>query len=301
MAFVNPRYLVETDWLAAHLDDPDLRILDCTVFLRPPAGESAPRASWTTESGRAAWEAGHIPGAGFADLIHDLSDRQSALPFMMPPAAQFAAAMARHGVGEGTHVVLYDAAANMWAARVWWMLRAFGFDHTAVLNGGWRRWTTEGRPVSTDPPAPARVGQPGGPPRLAPRPRPELIADKAEVLAAIGRGETCIVNALGGRLHRGEGDSPYGRPGRIAGSVNVPAGLMVDAETHAYLPAEQVRAAFAGAGVLDRERVITYCGGGIAASSDALLLTLLGVPNVAVYDGSLSEWAAEASLPMEVG
>src|SRR3990172_3125125 len=146
MSWTNPQYLVETDWLAAHLDDPALRVLECTTLLHP-----LPEGGYRAESGRAAWAAGHIPRSGFADLTADLSDRTSPLRFMMPPAAEMAAAMARLGEGEGARVVLYDRFVNMWAARGWWMLRAAGFEDAAVLNGGWRKWTLEGRPASTEP------------------------------------------------------------------------------------------------------------------------------------------------------
>jgi thiosulfate/3-mercaptopyruvate sulfurtransferase len=283
-------YLVETDWLAQHLDDPNLLVLECTVFLHPadvPGG-------FRVESGRAAWAEGHIPGAGFADLPGELSDRQSRLRFMMPPAAQFAEAMGRYGVGDGVRVILYDRFVNMWAARIWWMLRAFGFDAAAVLNGGWKKWTLEGRPVTAD----VCLRQPR---RFTSHPRPELIADKAGVLAALGSERACVLNALTEEQHRGTGGVDYGRPGRIAGTRNVPARELVDPRTHAYLPLDTLRAKFAAAGALDAGRVVTYCGGGIAASSDALVLALLGRDDVAVYDASLSEWAADPTLPMETG
>jgi 3-mercaptopyruvate sulfurtransferase SseA len=132
------------------------------------------------------------------------------------------------------------------------------------------------------------------------RPRPDLMADKREVLAAIGDSQQCILNALTVEDHLGTAVR-YGRAGHIASSVNVPTVALVDPVTHAYLPAAQLRAQFEAAGALSRERVITYCGGGIAASNDAFVLTLLGVPNVAVYDGSLLEWAADPTLPMDTG
>jgi thiosulfate/3-mercaptopyruvate sulfurtransferase len=278
--------LVNTNWLAGHLDDPSVRVLECTVYLHPaevPGG-------YRVESGRARWAEGHIPGAGFADLQEDLSDRASRLRFMMPPAAQFAEAMGRYGVGPGVRVVLYDRFVNMWAARVWWMLRAFGFDDAAVLDGGWKKWTRENLPVATDDGArPARA--------FTARPRPALVADKAGVLAALGDERACVLNALTEEQHKGGGVT-YGRPGRIAGSGNVPARDLVDPDTHAYLAADVLRKKFAAAGALDAKRVITYCGGGIAASSDAFALALLGRDDVAVYDASLSEWAADPSLPM---
>jgi thiosulfate/3-mercaptopyruvate sulfurtransferase len=285
-----PGYLVETEWLADHLDDPNLVVLECTVFLQPadvPGG-------FRVESGRRAWAEGHIPGAGFADLPGELSDRQTRLRFMMPPTVQFAEAMGRYGVGDGVHVVLYDRFVNMWAARIWWMLRAFGFDDAAVLNGGWKKWTLESRPVATD-------VRPRPPRRFTPRPRPDLVADKAGVLAALGEGRTCVLNALTEEQHRGTGGVHYGRPGRIAGTGNVPARDLVDPRTHAYLPLDTLREKFAAAGALDAGRVVTYCGGGIAASSDAFVLALLGRDDVAVYDASLSEWATDPAMPMETG
>lgn len=281
-------YLVETEWLATNIEEPTLRVLECTAILHP-----LPDGGYRAESGLATWATGHIPRSGFADLTGDLSDRTSALRFTMPPPAQLAAAMARLGVGDGTRVVLYDRAVNMWAARVWWMLRAIGFDEAAVLNGGWRKWTLEGRPVSTDP-----CRYPAS--QLVPRPRPELFADKSAVLAGVGDTATCVLNALTEEQHRGTGGVHYGRPGRIAGSANVAARSLVDS-THAYLPLPELRKRFADSGALASGRVITYCGGGIAASSDAFVLAMLGHDNVAVYDASLSEWAADPSLPMETG
>ncbi len=289
VTFANPQYLVETDWLAQHLDDPSVRVLETTVYLHPDPGGPG---GFRVESGRAKWAEGHIPGAGFVDLQDELSDRGSRLRFMMPPAEQFAQAMGRAGIGDGVRVVLYDRFVNMWAARVWWMLRAFGFENAAVLNGGFRKWTVEGRPVGKDDGA--------RPPRVfAPRARPDLIADKSQVLAGVGDRATCLLNALTAEQHAGTGGADYGRPGRIKGSANVVARELVDPRTHAYLPAEELRARFAAAGALDAGRVITYCGGGIAASSDAFVLALLGKGNVSVYDASLSGWANDPSLPME--
>jgi thiosulfate/3-mercaptopyruvate sulfurtransferase len=286
---LHPEYLVATDWLAARLDDPSLRVLECTTILHP-----LPEGGFRAESGLATWTAGHIPRSGFADLTGELSDRASSLRFMMPPPDQLASAMAKLGVGDGTRVVLYDRAVNMWAARVWWMLRAIGFDAASVLDGGWRKWTLEGRPVSTEP----STYPPG---RLIARPRPKLFADKTAVLAGLGDTATCVLNALTEEQHRGTGGVHYGRPGRIAGSGNVPARSLVDATTHAYLPLDQLRQQFENAGALASGRVITYCGGGIAASSDAFVLAMLGHEDVAVYDASLSEWAADSSLPMQTG
>jgi thiosulfate/3-mercaptopyruvate sulfurtransferase len=180
----------------------------------------------------------------------------------------------------------------MWAARLWWMLRAFGFDDAAVLDGGWRAWRAEGRPTSTEA-APDRAAT------FVPRPREGLFVGRDEVLAALDDGATCLVNALSAEQHRGEVDD-YARRGHLPGAENVPAAALVDPTTHRYLALEQLRAHFAP--VLDGgpRRVVTYCGGGIAASSDAFTLHRLGFDDVAVYDASLQEWAADPSLPMVV-
>lgn len=279
--------LVETDWLAAQLTDPTLRVFDCSVTLVPVEGGVRP------ESGRAAWAAGHIPGSGFADLIADLSDRGNPLPFMMPPATQFAGAMGRYGVGAGTRVVLYDSGAHMWATRVWWMLRAVGFDAAAVLNGGLMKWKAEGRPLST-----AAAAYPAA--TFAPRPRPELFVDKQHMRDSLRTDGVCMLNALSADEHSGR-SSRTARPGRIPGSGNVPAMSLIDPATGAYLPLQTLREKFRAAGALDGCRVVTYCGGGIAATSAAFTLVRLGAPHVAVYDGSMVEWSADRSLPMETG
>src|SRR5699024_7272768 len=141
--------LVETGWLHEHLDDPNLKILDCTVVLRFDP-ETGARSS---DPGRPEWEESHIPGSVFADLLNDLSETENPrFPMQMPTAEKFARSMSQLGVGDDSAVVLYDRAGNMWAARVWWMLRTFGFDNAGVLNGGWQKWVDEGRPVTSESP-----------------------------------------------------------------------------------------------------------------------------------------------------
>jgi thiosulfate/3-mercaptopyruvate sulfurtransferase len=281
--------LVGTDWLAARLAEPSLRIFDCTTRLVPD-----PVQTYRAESGRPDWERGHVPGAAYVDLQGALSDGTSGLRFTMPSAGHFAAAMSALGLGAEHHAVLYSAGSNWWATRVWWMLRAFGFDRVSVLDGGWEKWTAERRPVCTAPCAyPAA--------RFVARPRPLLLARKDEVLAATTAADVALVNALTHRQHTGESEVHYGRPGHIASSVNVPYLDLVDRGTNTFRPPAELRAVLERAGVLSAGRVITYCGGGIAATGVAFALALLGREDVAVYDGSLSEWCADPSLPMETG
>ena len=281
--------LVQTDWLAEHLDDPDIRIIDCTVEM-----QKQPDGRWRASSGRTAYEKAHIPNALFVDLLVDLKDHQSPLNFMLPPAPQFAAAMESLGINNDTRVVVYVSAVPWWATRMWWMLRAYGHDHVAVLNGGFQKWKFEDRPTTNTLPKFAGTA-------FTPRFRPELVADKGRVLSALDEKSTCVVNALSPQLFRGESDLGYARRGRIKGSVNLSALSLVDHASGTYLHPNMLREAVRKSVDENSDRFVCYCGGGIAATMDAFVLVLLGYPNVAVYDGSLEEWAADAELPMEVG
>lgn len=291
MSLFNQQYLVETDWLEAHLEDPDLRVLDCSVKLAPDSGGSL------SNSAKQNWAQSHIPGSVFVDLTTELSDLEHSLPLMLPTAQQFTQTLSRCGVEEGKRVILYDACEDkwphIWAARVWWMLRVYGFDQAAILNGGWHKWNLEKRPISKKP-----SSYPKG--NFRAKERPNLIANKQEVQDSLQKGNTCLINALTAEEYAGK-KSRYGRPGRIPTSLNVPAPDLVNPQNKAYLPKKELHRMFEKTGALEKDRVITYCGGGIAASSAAFVLTLLGKSNVAVYDGSLFEWASDRGLPMEKG
>lgn len=276
--------LVEPGWLEEHLGDPDLRVVDATVQVKL---WPFPRIT----SGRRGFKRSHIPGAAFADLLEISDPNAPSHTFTMPSAERFAEYMGRLGIGDGVRVVLYDGRENMWAARLWWMLRTFGFDDAAVLNGGLTAWRLEDRPITSKP-----CVYPSA--TFTPHLRPELIVSKEEVLTAMEDTDTCIVSALGRRQHRGERNE-YGRRGHIPGAKNVTAWQILDRKTARYRPMEELRELFLP--MLEAQRVITYCGGGVAASSDALILHLLGHRNVAVYDGGLIEWCADRDLPLELG
>ena len=285
--FVHPEFLVETDWLAQHLDD--VVLLDCTTHLIPD-----PKTTYVVKPAREDFEAGHIPGAQFCDVSRDVSDTTQTLNFMRQTPDDFAAAMTRFGISNDSRVVTYSTGNPWWATRVWWLLREFGHDNAAVLNGGWQKWTAEDRAVET---GPGTSRPPGNFTILEVR---NLMVGKDAVKAAIGDAGVCTLNALAPAQHTGSGGNSYGRYGHIAGSVNVPAAHLLDPATNAFLPADELRRQMGEVGALDRP-VIAYCGGGIAASADALILTMLGHTDVKIYDASLSEWAKDASLPMEIG
>ena len=285
--FAHPEFLIATEELARQLDDPDLRVFDCTTHLIPD-----PKITYQVVPGRADFEKGHIPGAQFIDLQGDLSEKNHRLRFMLPSGDAFAEAMRRFGVGEGTRVMLYSTANPWWATRVWWMLRIFGFDAAAVLDGGWQKWSREGRPVETGP------GKSRPPGNFVVRAQRPLMVGKEEVLRSIGDNAVCTINALSFEQHAGTGGSTYGRPGHIKGSVNLPAAHLLDPKTNEFRSADELRERFATVGA-SAKGVITYCGGGIAASADAFALVLLGHLDVKLYDASLSEWATDPTLPME--
>src|ERR1700730_10437974 len=198
--FAHPEFLVETEWLAAHLDDPNLIVLDGTVRLIPD-----PKITYTVKSGREDFEKGHIPGAQFVDLQAELSADHAKLRFMLPSGEASAAAMGRCGVGEGSRVVLYSTTAPQWAARVWWMLRNYGFDNAAVLNGGFQKWAREGRAVAS------RAGGAGPPVKFVVREDRKLMVGKEAVKGAVGDAQTCTINALSAEQHAGSGGNTDGR------------------------------------------------------------------------------------------
>ena len=287
----DPDALISTDDLTARLGQPGLRVYDCTTYLEPPdPGSDDP---YKTVAGWKTFVAGHIPGADFLDLQGELSATDTRLKFTMPSAEHLASAFGRHGLGDGSRVVLYSIGSMMWATRVWWMLRALGFDTAAVLDGGFDRWEAEGRAIEP--------GDPKGypPATFTPRPRPGRFVDKTAVRAAIGDPRTVTVNALGPQFHRGLEPSRYGRPGRVPGSVNVPAASLVDPATKRFVSPADALARFAEAGVGKDQRVIAYCGGGISATIDLFLLHQLGHDDITLYDGSMGEWAKSESLPIE--
>ena len=284
--FRYPEALVDVHTLAGRLGDPRLRVFDCTMYLLADTLDEPYRV----ESGLEDYRAGHIPGAGFLDL-RDLSVPDSPYRFTLPAPADLAAALGARGVGDGHSVVLYSRGTPQWATRVWWMLRAIGFDSAAVLDGGWEAWAAADLPVATG-------DESYDPATLTPYPRTGLFCDATEVQGAIGAPGVVTINALSADLHAGRG-ARYGRPGRVPGSVNVPAADLRDGATGLLVSPQAAAAAFEAAGVEPGKRVLIYCGGGIAATLDAYLLHQLGHDDVSVYDNSLSEWATTHSLPIE--
>lgn len=283
-----PASLVSTQWLADHLGADDLVVLDATVL---PYVQPNGRPGYLSGHEQYIID-GHIPGAVFADLTEAFSDPSGAYPFTRPTAEQFADAAGAVGISNQTTVVVYDNVVGQWASRVWWLFRAFGYDNVAVLDGGLVKWRAEERETDIGHVEPSAAS-------FTVTERPELWVDKTFVESVVaGQSQAALVCGSPPADFSGDG-SPRSRPGHIPGSISAPAGRLVDRTTNAYLSEDALRSAFSP--VLGDERIVTYCGGGIAAASDALALTLLGHRNVAIYDGSLNEWAADAEAPLVTG
>jgi len=289
-----PEFLVETKWLEQHLDDSNLRIFECTVNNKMnPDPESNKTKPFIFENDRANYNNKHIPGAGYIDILSDLSDMSSDLPMMRPSEQQFADAMGKYGVSNDNLIVLYSTP-GQWSSRVWWMLRSFGFDNAVILNGGLPKWVAEGRAVSHQP----CIYSPG---TFTVTSRDEAFVDKDAVLAAIEDEGAVLINALPAMMHTGEGGGVFGRKGHIPGSMNVPFGMLHDPDTDAYHPIDKLKEIFDGVGADIADRFVLYCGAGIGSTNAAFALSMLGYENVTVYDASLSEWGNDDSLPMSVG
>lgn len=273
--------VVTTAWLAKHLGEPDLRVLDGTWHM-PQLRRDA----------RAEFVQAHIPGAAFFD-IDRIADPTTSLPHMLPTAAAFAEAVGALGVGEGDRVIVYDVRGVVSAARVWWTFRAFGHDRVAVLDGGLRAWKAEGRPLEAGEPAPPRR-------QFHATPRPEVVRDLEAMRRNLRTRAEEVVDARSrGRF---EGSEPEPRPGlrggHIPGSRNLPYETLANPDG-TLLPPDALRAAFVAAGV-DLERPITTtCGSGVTASVLALALHLVGHRRVAVYDGSWTEWGGRTDTEIE--
>jgi len=279
----DPRTLVSTDWLAQHLKDPDLRVLDASWYL-PDAGRD-PKAEYA---------AAHIPGARFFD-IDEISDQRSDLPHMAPPPEKFMSRMRAMGVGDGHQVVVYDGAGILSAPRVWWLFRLMGHADVAVLDGGLPKWQSEGHPVEDMEPVIRDR-------HLTARFQNQMVRDVTQVSHASKLGSTQIVDARATARFRGEAPEPREglRSGHIPGARNVPYTDLLNPDK-TLKSANDARAIFTAAGVDLTKPIITSCGSGITAAILGLALERIGHDSWSLYDGSWAEWGMFPTVPVATG
>jgi len=283
MAQDDPKTLVSTDWLAAHMRDPDLRILDGSYYLAD-AGRDA----------KAEYAAGHIPGARFFD-IDDIADSRSDLPHMAPPIEKFMSRMRAMGVGDGHQVVVYDGAGLFSAARVWWLFKLMGQNDVAVLDGGLPKWVAEGREVEDLPPIVRDR-------HMTVRRQAHLVKDVTQVSSASELRDQEIIDARSAGRFRGEEPEPRPgmRGGHIPGSKNVHYSSLLNADQTLKSP-EETRAIFEAAGVDLSKPAITTCGSGVTAAILSLAMARMGKDDHSLYDGSWSEWGMFPTVPVATG
>ena len=286
MSYVRSDYLIDAQELAERVSEESLRVFDATVSLVP--AEKGYRA----ESGLAVYEEGHIPGAAFFDQIRAVSDTSTGLGFSLPGVDALQAGLRAAGISNDQQVVFYSTSHMMWATRAWWLLHYAGHEQVAVLDGGLAAWQTAGGEL-----------QPGvnqfSEGTFTINAREERFVGQSEVFSAITDSSVCTVNALPAGVYTGTAEMSYGRKGHITGSVNVPYDeMLIDGR---FRSAEEIKSALSARGLLDAGRVIAYCGGGISATIDAFACLLVGKNEIAVYDGSMSEWVRDESLPMTLG
>ena len=285
-------FLVETAWLANHLNDPHIRIVDMRGYVRTVEHNGVQDALYV--GARDEYEHGHIPGALYIDWSSDIIDPDDSIEAQIAPPDRFAHLMEQLGISDQHLVVAYDAhPASQFATRLWWALNYYGHDQVVVLNGGLPKWQRENRPIvdsiTSYPPA-----------TFTPKVQEQLRATAQDVLAMLGQRSVTLIDAREPGLYNGTLVRGHGRPGHIPGALNIPREELIDPATGTFRSNDELNQVFSSAGVTPQEHVVAYCNGGVTATTILFSLAMLGYPKLTNYDGSWNEWGKRQDLPTEV-
>ena len=286
-----PENIVNCNWLKTRMNRQNIRTFDCTTYLH--FTDDNPTKPYDVVSGLKNYKLEHIPSSAFIDLQSDLSDKNSPYSFTLPSLKDLSVQFEKLGIGEQYHIILYSRNGMQWSSRIWWMLRAVGFDKVSILNGGFNEWKKLGLPTENK----SHVFDKSN---FLFKPRSDIFIEKNTVLEAINKKTSLLLNSLTEDIHLGN-NPRYGRRGRIPSSINIPFNQLLCKNNSTLKPLEDVIKIFSEKGVTSDSLILNYCGGGIAASLEAFVLFQLGFENIQIYDKSMSEWAMDKKLPIEIG
>ena len=289
-AWKYPEAIISCEELKRNLGNKRVRIYDCTTFLNYT--DNHPSKPYDVESGYQDYLKEHIPGASFLDLQNQISNIESQYKFTFPDVDVLGNRFGKLGIGKPYHIILYSKNGLQWATRVWWMIYTLGHTNVSVLNGGLKEWKRLDYDIESGESFYSET-------TFSNFKNQSFFVGREQTLDAMNDKNCCLINALTSDIHNGE-STRYGRPGRIPGSINIPFSDLMDVNTHMLKSPKEALSAFEKHNITKDSEILNYCGGGIAATLNAFVLHQLGFEKLKVYDNSLSEWAMDKTLPMEI-